>query len=283
MSLTIPKIQTIKNAYFLAELRKAAQREHNDENYGFYFDKSGNQVLYTKWISAKSSTQVNLPAGIQKELDGLAAAKNWSGMTAALKKARENIGGLINNDMIGRFIVSPEGELTTAVAQMGVDNAGKATQVKALLVVYLKPRTPQDQYQAYLALQKLVSKSKLDPVLKAMDVPPPAKPPSDAAVVAKNVKIDQIAKKLKTDIAEGLKYYESALKYLKEKGVPDDPLEVRRMFDSGRMRHERVHTPYNDAILADRAFGTKYKTVVAEKKKLDAAWAAYRRGLEKKK
>ena len=47
MSLTIPKIQTIKNAYFLAELRKAAQREHNDENYGFYFDKSGNQVLYT--------------------------------------------------------------------------------------------------------------------------------------------------------------------------------------------------------------------------------------------
>lgn len=282
MALTNPKIETVKNAYLLAELRKAAKKEHNDENYGFYFDKSNNQTLYTKWISSKSATQVNLPNDIQKTLDTNAAAKKWSAMSGDMKKARDNIARLINNDMITRFMGTADGQLTVAAAQMGVDNAGKAAQVKALLPAYLKPRSPGDQYQAYLALQKLVSKSKLDPVLKALDVPPPTKPVSDEAVVAQNLKIDKITKKLKVDIADGLKYYASGLKYLKAKGVPADKEEVRRMFESGRMRHDRVHLPYTEAIQQDKAFATKYKDVVTEKKKLEEAWAAYRKALEKK-
>jgi hypothetical protein len=279
MAIPPPKIETIKNAYLLAELRKAAKREHNDENYGFYFDKSNNQTLYTKWISSKSSTQVNLPSPIQKELDDLAAAKKWSNMAAGIKKAREAIGKLINSDMIVRFAGTDDGRLTVAAAAMGVAEAGKAAQIKTFLPVYLKPRAPVDQYNAYLAMQKLVSKSKLDPVLKALDVPPPVGPVSDEAVVAKNLKVDKLAKQLAVDIAAALKYYESALKFLKEKGKPADQEEVGRMFESGRMRHDKVHEPYGEAIRLDKAFATKYPKVVADQKKVSEAWAAYRRAL----
>src|SRR5690242_7067665 len=124
MSLTIPSIKTTKNAYLLAELRKAAAKEYSTENFDFYFDKSNNQVLYTKWISKKSSTQVNLPANIQKELDGLAAAKEWSKMSGPLKAARDNIANLFNGDTVARFSGTPDGQLTIAAAQMGIDNAG---------------------------------------------------------------------------------------------------------------------------------------------------------------
>jgi hypothetical protein len=279
MAISTPSIQTIKNAYLLAELRKAAKKEHNDENYGFYFDKSNNQTVYTKWISPKSSTQVNLPASIQKELDALAAAKKWSGMSAGIKKARDEIARLINNDMIARFAGTDDGEFIIAAAAMGVTDAGKAAQIKNFLTVYLKPRSPGDQYAAYLAMQKLAAKAKLDPVLKDLGVPAPTKPVSDEAVVAKNMKVDKLAKQLAVDIAAALKYYESALKFLKEKGKPADQEEVGRMFESGRMRHDKVHEPYGEAIRLDKAFATKYPKVAADQKKVSEAWAAYRRAL----
>lgn len=282
MALTNPSIQTVKNAYLLAELRKAAVKEYSTENFDFFFDKSNNQTLYTKWISPKSTTQVNLPNAIQKELDRLAAAKQWSGMSTMMKQARENIAKLINNDTIARFVGTPDGRLTVAVAYMGIDKASKATQAKALLTVYLKPRSPSDQYQAYVALQKLVSKSKLDPVLKALEVPPPAGPVDDKAAIAKNLKIDAMVKKIKVDMAAGLKYYQSGIKFLKEKGVPGDMEEVTRMFESGRRRHDLVHIPYTEAFRQDKAFATKYKAVMTDKKKLDEAWAAFRSALEKK-
>ncbi len=282
MALTVPQIQNLKNAFLLAELRKAAVKEFSTENFDFIFDKSNNQTLYTKWISPTSKTQVNLPGAIQKALDEQAKAKKWGDMSANISKAKDNIAKLFNSDTIARFSGTPDGRLSVAVAQMGVDNAGKAAQIKALLPVYLKPRSPSDQYQAYLALQKLVSKSKLDPVLKAMDVPPPTGPVDDKATVAQNMKVDAIAKKMKVDIAASLKYFESAMKFFKAKGVPSDKDEIDTMFASGRMRHERVHLPYNDAIQLDKAFTAKYKDVVAQKKELDKAWAEFRTKLNKK-
>jgi hypothetical protein len=282
MSLTTPSIKTVKNAYMLVELRKAAAKEYSTENFDFFFDKSNNQVLYTKWISKKSPTQVNLPANIQKELDGLAAAKEWSKMSSPLKAARDNIANLFNRDTVARFAGTPDGQLTIAAAQMGIDNASKATPVKALLTAYLKPRSPGDQWQAYVALQKLVSKSKLDPVLKALDVPPPAGPVDDKATIAKNLEIDKIVKKVKVDMAAGMKYFASAQKYIKEKGLPSDREEVTRMFESGRRRHDLVHLPYMEAFRQDKAFKVKYKAVVADKEKFDAAWAAVRTAIDRR-
>jgi hypothetical protein len=281
VALTTPKYTTIKNAYLLAAIGEAARKEYSSENVEFYHDKSSNQVLYEKYIKENAPKQVNLAAQHRQPLDELAAQKKWSSMSTGLKAARVQIAALIDKDTMMRFANSAEGKFVIGIAAMGLDGA-KAKQARSLLTVYVKPRSPQDKYQAYLALAKLSSQAKVDPVLAALGLPAPGKPVSDEAIVAKNVKVDTIAKKLRVDIADGLKYYASALKYLKAKGLPADPLEVRRMFDSGRMRHDRVHLPYTDAIRQDKDFAAKYKDVMAEKMKLEAAWAAYRTALEKK-
>lgn len=276
-----PKFATIKNAYLLEHIKAAAEKEYSSENYEFYFDKANNQVLYERYISTKADKQVNLPTKLRQPLDDLAAKKQWSAMSAGIKAARVEIATLIDKDTLMRFSRTPTGEAAISIAAMGLDGA-KAKQAEGLLAVYTKARSPNDQYQAYLALVKLASKSKVDPVLASLDMPAPSKPVEDAAVVAKNLKIDKEVKKIKAAIPDAMKYYASALKYIEKKGVPADREEVNRMFESARMRHDRIHLPYTELIRQDKAFATKYKELVADKKKLDDAYAAVRTKITKR-
>lgn len=280
MSLPTPAFATIKNTYLLQQIKAFTKKEYSSENFEFYFDKGKNQAVYEKYISDKGAMQVNLPSNLRKPLDELAAKKQWSNMNAGLKAARVAIAKLIDGDTMRRFATSPDGETALAIAAMGIDGA-KAVQAKGLLGVYAKARTPSDKYQAYQALVKLSSKSKVDPVLGALDMPPPAKAPeSDEAQVARNLKTDKLAKDLKTAIPPTLKYFTSALDYLKKNGPPGDPLEQRRMFESGRMRHDKIHAAWGQAIRGDKDFAKKYPDVAKLNKQIEDAYAAFRRGLK---
>jgi hypothetical protein len=281
MSLSAPSFTAIKNKYLLQQIHAFTKKEYSSENFDFYFAKGTNQVIYDTYISDKAERQVNLPGKVKRPLDELAAKKQWSAMSAGIKAARDEIAKLLQNDTLARFSTTPDGETAIGIATMGLDGP-KAQQAKAFLGVYLKPRSPSDQYQAYQGLCKLASKSKVDPVLKAMDVPPPAKAPDDKAVIERNLKLDKLAKDFRKAMPQVLSYYASALSSLKKDGLPRDPEEVTRMFESGRMRHDKIHEPYTKAIQVDKAFTTKYKDVAALKKQIDDAWADYRRALEKR-
>ena len=280
MALTPPPFRTIKNTFLLQQIKAAAKKEYNDENFDFYFDKINNQALYAKYISEASPRQVNLPNSMRKPLDDLAAAKKWSAMNAGIKVARGEAAKLLDGETLRRLALTDEGQMVLGVAAMGLDGA-KAKQALGLLTVYSKPRSPGDKYQAYLGLVKLSSKSKVDTVLKGMDMPPPAKPEADEKVVARNLKLDKLAKDLRVAIPKAMSYYESAIQSVKQRGLPADEGELRRMFDSGRMRHEKIHEAWGVAIRGDKEFTKKYKDVAALKEKLDDAWAEYRRLLKR--
>ena len=101
---TIPKT----DAKLLAALLTFMKKEHNDENYLFYFDKGNNEAVYKKYIQESAARQVNLPASITGPLAALASVKNWNGMTPGIKAAKDSIARLVNNDVMGRFEKSPE-------------------------------------------------------------------------------------------------------------------------------------------------------------------------------
>lgn len=92
----------------LAALLAFMKREHNDENYLFYFDKGNNEAVYKKYIAKAAPKQVNLPAPITNPLTALAAVKNWNGMTLGIKAAKASILKLVNSDAMPRFEKSAE-------------------------------------------------------------------------------------------------------------------------------------------------------------------------------
>ena len=101
---TIPKSDT----KLLAALLNFMKREHNEENYLFFFDKGNNEAIYKKYIIASAPKQVNLPSAITRPLEALAAVKNWNGMTPGIKAAKASIAKLVNGDAMPRFDRSPE-------------------------------------------------------------------------------------------------------------------------------------------------------------------------------
>jgi hypothetical protein len=274
VSLPVPKFATIKNKYLLQLIKDTAKREYSAENYDFYFSKLGNQQLYNTFISNASPRQVNLPNKTRKPLDDLAAKKQWSSMSAGIKQARADIASLLENDTLARMARTEEGQLAFAFNQMGID--AKAPQARALLEVYKKARSPHDKYQAYLGLIKLSNKAKVDAALKGLDMPPPNKPEDEAVTVARNEKMLKLVRELQAALPKALSYYASAIKSVKKDGLPLDEIEQRRMFESGRMRHDKLHEAWGVAIRSDKEFSKKYKDVAKLKKELDDAWAEYR-------
>lgn len=101
---SIPKT----DAKMLAALLIFMKKEHNDENYLFYFDKGNNEAVYKKYIDPRAAKQVNLPSAVQQPLEALAAMKNWNGMTPGIKAAKASILKLINSDVMPRFEKSAE-------------------------------------------------------------------------------------------------------------------------------------------------------------------------------
>lgn len=151
--------------------------------------------------------------------------------------------------------------------------AAKAAALEPLLTLYLKARTVEDAYKAYLAMQKIAAKAKLDVALTAAG--------KSADDVTRDYQVLKLVAELKPMLAEAKRYLEGALKTIKAKGNSKNPIEVTRMFNSGRMRVEKVTTPYTKAARLDPGFAGKYGPVAAEKKKIDELWADYRKALGK--
>ena len=103
------KMDQIKgDAKKLAALFTFMKKEHNDENFSFYFDKGNSEALYAKYIAKNAAKQVNLPGNIMQGLHGMASLKNWKAMDAGMKAAKENILKMVNADVMPRFERSPE-------------------------------------------------------------------------------------------------------------------------------------------------------------------------------
>ena len=194
-----PKLMPVLKAYMVGQ--------HNNENYDFYFSKDSNDKLYTKFISAKSSTQVNLPSDIQKKLDELAKIKKWSDMSGPMGQAKTNIAKMVNADVMPRFTTSAE-------------------------------------YKAYVSASA--------PAPAAAAKPAAAAAPDLSALKGKAAAIEK-------DIAEGTTFVTTATATVKSKGLPQkdgvtDAKAVDGMFQSMRMRHDKVHEAFTALLQKDKNF-----------------------------
>src|SRR2546421_537453 len=80
------------------------------------------------------------------------------------------------------------------------------------------------------------------------------------------------------DMNDGAKYFTAAAANLKSKGVPGDREEVNRMFDSGRMRHDKVHNAFTTLLQKDKAFTRgNFATVFTKKDAYSKMWMEYRK------
>jgi|SRR5579859_853531 len=277
MAIPLPRYTAITSPYLKEELMDFAESEHTDENLLFLNSKATNQVIYNTFIKKGSEHEVNLPSDVLKQLNALALANKWNDMSTPLKTARANIEKL-TGQVITRYYATERGKRTMVLWRMGL-NPSQCIAGDAILRVYFKPRTPEDGYNAYLALMKISSKAKA--ALTEHGTPPPAKPPASVQdQVNKNLALDKLAKTMALDVKEATRYLDSAIKSVAKDGLPHDPIEVNRMFESGRMRHDKVVLAWNKAIQSDRAFTTKYKTLATDKTKMDTLWAAYRTKLK---
>ena len=203
-------IQTIKNQYFLTQLKTFMTSNHTVENFLFLFDKSSNEVLYTKYIKVGVSLEVNIPAVAMRDpLDKLAAQKKWSAMSAGIKTAREEIQQMVNQGPLPAFLKTPAGKQAHFMLSAGVDGS-KVTQMIGLLAVFEKPRTPQDKLDAHVAMQKLSALAKLNPALRELGLEPPARPVLKKGDPAKALKILGVPAKLMPEMKKQLLAYNTA-------------------------------------------------------------------------
>jgi hypothetical protein len=85
---------------------------------------------------------------------------------------------------------------------------------------------------------------------KAPPPPPPAKPQAAPDLGPLKAKVAPIEK----DIADGTAFVTTATATVKSKGKPADREEVNRMFQSMRMRHDKVHEAFTKLLQTDKNF-----------------------------
>jgi hypothetical protein len=151
-----------------------------DESFDFYFSKANNQVLYHKYVKQGAPDQVNLPSSARIPLDKLAQAGQWGNMDAPMKKAREAIAAMVRNDVLSRFVESPEyirwavvkykkssddGVKATNLLAKELTSSKNLATLKALMQVVEGGRTPADRKKAYVAIQGLVKKKEKVPTI----------------------------------------------------------------------------------------------------------------------
>ena len=114
--------------------------------------------------------------------------------------------------------------------------------------------------------------------------PAPKKPvaPAKPAAPAPNAETTKAILQMTTDMAAGTTFLNSAIASVKSKGLPADQIEINRMFDSARMRHDKVHEAFTERVQKDKAF-TRATQAAFFKKKDDFSklWADYRKLLKK--
>jgi hypothetical protein len=245
--------------------------------------------IYREYIAEGSPKLVNLPSTIMNPIRALVAKGKFkpTELRSLLVTATEAQFSWLNGTFASgtnSFLTSQEyrayqtAGLTRDPSAVAVLTslalpASKASALEPLLKVYFKPRSVEDAYQAYQGMQKVAAKAKLDVALKA------AGKPADAVV--RDYQVAQLVEALKPSVLEAKRYFETALKTVKAKGKPGNPIEVTRMFNSGRQRAEKVTTVYTKAVRLDPGFASKHSALAADKKKVDEGWAAYRKALGK--
>jgi hypothetical protein len=129
---------------------------------------------------------------------------------------------------------------------------------------------------AYLALTPPARPTTPAPKLPVKPVAParPVAPAPNPIAVATAKSITQMT----TDMAAGTTFLKNAIASVKSKGLPSDPIEVNRMFDSARMRHDKVHEEFTERMQKDKGF-TRATQAAFFKKKEDFSklWADYRK------
>jgi hypothetical protein len=176
-------------------------------------------------------------------------------MASQISAARANITALINNDTLTRFVNSPA------------------------YVEYLASKGPKPP-----AVPPAPPKAAAKP--PAPPPPPVVKPapPKPAAPVAKVEAAPDLGQakaavvKMEVDIAAGATFFNTAITTVKSKGLPAKKDEVNRMFDSARMRHDKVATPYTALLQKDKAFTkTNFAAFFTKKEAFSKQWADYRK------
>jgi len=176
MPLPSPRFEDAKNDSTLKLLMGAyLNKNHNAENFAFYFSTEGDQALYNKYVRAGAPEQVNLPTSVRKPLDDLAARGEWAKMTAPMAAARKSIGSMAAADVLTRFAatdeykrwyvaknkkLTDEGAKALKLVTSFLKSSGSAAQLKALMLVVEGGRTPADRKAAYTAIQGLVKDPK---------------------------------------------------------------------------------------------------------------------------
>ena len=115
LSMPIKMDQVKGNPKKLAALLTFMKKEHNEENFMFYFDKGNAEGVFKKYISKSAAQQVNLPANITNPLEAMASIKNWKAMDPGIKLAKESVLKMVNNDVMPRFERSPEWKAVAAL------------------------------------------------------------------------------------------------------------------------------------------------------------------------
>ena len=135
-------------------------------------------------------------------------------------------------------------------------------------------RSPQ-----YLAL--VTPARPTTPAPKKPLAPPRPVTPAPAANPVAIATAKSIAQ-MNTDMVAGTTFLKNAMASVKSKGLPADQIEINRMFDSARMRHDKVHEAFTERVQKDKAF-TRATQAAFFKKKDDFSklWADYRKLLKK--
>ena len=297
-------LEALADAKLRPVLQAWSRRRFIDDQVDFLIDVNArrpSKYLFDTYVANGADKVLNFGDTEMKPLRELAKQgdRGYAQMGPQLqeffRKTLTFIGGNYSQDS-GGFLTSVDfqtylnagrdpaaGRALTALKLTG----SKRTAFEPLLGVYLKARTLEDAYQAYLAMQKIVSKSKLDPALTAagkapVDFPTLIKAEKAKLLAANQAReSDKLLPAIRTDLTAAATYFTSALAALKSKGKPRDTVEVTRMFNSGRMRMEKLDTGYLKAVRLDPRFPTRNAQLAADKKKVDVQWATYKKGLGK--
>jgi hypothetical protein len=196
-------------------------------------------------------------------------------MTPLIKELKESNTRAIDQTL-KQYYDSAYGQSVLAVWKLGLDGS-KAKSALGLVSLYEAGPTTEVGWTAFRKLAKAFGEKKVRAVLTEMGKTPPARGPLTKDEIEERKKaLASSVKRLETSISGALSYFESAIESVNKDGLPYDDREVNGMFDRGRRRADQVYTLYNEIILKNKDFGTLYPKLVADKKKVDAKWSAYR-------
>jgi len=84
--------------------------------------------------------------------------------------------------------------------------------------------------------------------------------------------------KMETDMAAAIAFFASGTAAIKSKGLPAKREEVNRMFDSARMRADKVNEAFTEMIQKHKGVTrSAYAKLFADKDEFAKEWAAYRK------